>query len=1158
MPARRRTTIMGPVVTEMTPIQVLYIEDDMRQRQALAKALRRRGFKVATARSGKHGLGLAARNRYHVILTDLAVPGLKGLEVLDQIRKCRPTVPVIILTAHGGIETAAEAIRRGAYHFVLKPFEIEDIELTILQAVENGRLQQRLHEYSATLELKVAERTERLQFAYRQMAALTEVSNRFTRLLDEETLWLESCRVLTETLDFDRAGIMLIIDGKLQIECSAFAQDDPELVQDFLQAVAEERWKFPPAFYECLNQNQTVFIADLNSDPRWIHDPERPTRTKALILAPLREAGRPIGVLLGSMQHHERSMDEQDIARFEIFANIVSLTIDHIRAFQSLGRQVQERTASLEEKTRELERVNAELQAAKSDLELKNVQTQRMLDELSRSRNELQAVFDSSLSLLIFVDINNRIAACNPRVTDYFGLDPNKVVGQGIEDFIEIISNNCIDAERVRRILGELITQPRVVEEIRADIHRLNAFVLEVLRPSVRTLAPWAVPVVGRQGEHLGVFFGFSDITQLKRADEQVHAIINAAPIPLIISSYPDGEILYANEHLSALVNLTPEEMVGRPAPEFYHDPRDRIELIKMLAERGRAHREVRIKTPTGDSKWMIFTLNLTTMGDRKVIIGGLYDISQRKAMEEEVRRERNFITAVLNTAGALVIVLDADGRIVQFNRACEQISGYHASETVGRHVWDFLLLPEDVDRIKQTFADIKAERLIGRVENYWISRSGDKRLIAWNNTELLTEDGRVEFVIGTGIDITEQRAAEESLRFSEERFRGIVENANDLIYLLDQSGRFTCISPNWTNQLGHQPGELLGHPFMEMIHPDDRPRCEDCFTEMMQSLQRMSGIEYRVFHRDGSIRWQNSSISALKSETGDVRYYIGIGHDVTERKLTLDELAQAYRNLRLTQGQLVQSEKMASLGMLVAGIAHEINTPIGAVASMHNTLVRAIEKLTAFINQFSAHDPDELAKINETLRLIQDANRVIVSGTDRVVNIVRRLRSFARLDEAELKKVNIHEGLEDTLTLIHHEIKHNITLTRRFGDIPEISCFPGRLNQVFLNILINAKQAIKDKGEITISTFVRDGKVCVEIADTGVGIPEENLARIFDPGFTTKGVGVGTGLGLSICYQIIQDHRGDIQVASQVGKGTRFTIILPMNLDEILEGAPS
>src|SRR5690606_14426829 len=131
-------------------------------------------------------------------------------------------------------------------------------------------------------------------------------------------------------------------------------------------------------------------------------------------------------------------------------------------------------------------------------------------------------------------------------------------------------------------------------------------------------------------------------------------------------------------------------------------------------------------------------------------------------------------------------------------------------------------------------------------------------------------------------------------------------------------------------------------------------------------------------------------------------------------------------------------------------------------------------------------------------------------SGTDRVVNIVRRLRSFARLDEAELKKVNIHEGLEDTLTLIHHEIKHNITLTRRFGDIPEISCFPGRLNQVFLNILINAKQAIKDKGEITISTFVRDGKVCVEIADTGVGIPEENLARIFDPGFTTKGVGVG------------------------------------------------
>jgi signal transduction histidine kinase len=169
------------------------------------------------------------------------------------------------------------------------------------------------------------------------------------------------------------------------------------------------------------------------------------------------------------------------------------------------------------------------------------------------------------------------------------------------------------------------------------------------------------------------------------------------------------------------------------------------------------------------------------------------------------------------------------------------------------------------------------------------------------------------------------------------------------------------------------------------------------------------------------------------------------------------------------------------------------------------------------------------------------------------VTEIVRRLRSFARLDEAELKKVDIHEGLEDTLILIHHEIKHNITVKKDYGEIPPISVYPGRLNQVFLNILNNARQAIEGKGTVTIKTYLAQGKVHVAISDTGGGISPEDIKQVFDPGFTTKGVGVGTGLGLSICYQIIQEHKGNIKVESEKGKGTTFTVTLPMNLDEIL-----
>ena len=171
------------------------------------------------------------------------------------------------------------------------------------------------------------------------------------------------------------------------------------------------------------------------------------------------------------------------------------------------------------------------------------------------------------------------------------------------------------------------------------------------------------------------------------------------------------------------------------------------------------------------------------------------------------------------------------------------------------------------------------------------------------------------------------------------------------------------------------------------------------------------------------------------------------------------------------------------------------------------------------------------------------------------ITKIISRLRSFARLDEADLKRADIHEGLEDTLTLIHHEIKHNIKIIRNYGDIPQVFCFPGRLNQVFLNLFINSKQAIKGTGEITLPTYLKDDHLFIELSDNGIGIDKDKLKRIFDPGYTTKGVGVGTGLGLSICYQIMQDHRGQIEVESTLGKGTRFTLVIPTDLERIEHG---
>lgn len=261
-------------------------------------------------------------------------------------------------------------------------------------------------------------------------------------------------------------------------------------------------------------------------------------------------------------------------------------------------------------------------------------------------------------------------------------------------------------------------------------------------------------------------------------------------------------------------------------------------------------------------------------------------------------------------------------------------------------------------------------------------------------------------------------------------------------------------------------------------------------------------------------------------------------------------ELRSANRELRDTQAQLVQSGKMAALGRLVAGIAHEINTPVGAISGMQDNLRRAVSKLKDNLESDCSEQLAGNAVMQKSMKAIETANSVIDTATRHVTEIVKRLRSFARLDEAELQRADINECLEDTLVLLQHELRDGIEVVKDYGTLLPVVCYPGRLNQVFLNLLHNASQAIEGKGTIKISTRVIEDDVHVAIQDDGSGISEEDLQKVFDPGFTTKGVGVGTGLGLSICYQIIQDHRGRIDATSTLGEGSRFTVVLPMNVE--------
>ncbi|MEH0020293.1 MAG: response regulator [Desulfobacter sp.] len=292
--------------------------------------------------------------------------------------------------------------------------------------------------------------------------------------------------------------------------------------------------------------------------------------------------------------------------------------------------------------------------------------------------------------------------------------------------------------------------------------------------------------------------------------------------------------------------------------------------------------------------------------------------------------------------------------------------------------------------------------------------------------------------------------------------------------------------------------------------------------------------------------------------------------HYALQAKLLVknEKLDKALKDLKATQAQALQSEKMASIGQLAAGVAHEINNPIGFVGSNLDALTDYFNDYESLLDQYKIigsllenGDAGE-EKVREQLKAIREHESDIeidylkedipdllndcIDGTRRVGQIVADLKNFAHPGNDKQMLMDINKGIESTLNVVANEVKYKAKVTKDYGDIPSVEGFPQKINQVFMNIFVNAAQAIEEKGDITIKTYAEGNDVKISIADNGSGIPEENLNKIFDPFFTTKEVGKGTGLGMNIVYNIIKEHNGNIEVESEMGKGTCFTITLP------------
>jgi PAS domain S-box-containing protein len=384
-------------------------------------------------------------------------------------------------------------------------------------------------------------------------------------------------------------------------------------------------------------------------------------------------------------------------------------------------------------------------------------------------------------------------------------------------------------------------------------------------------------------------------------------------------------------------------------------------------------------------------------------------------------------------------------------------------------------------------------------------------------------------------------------------------------VFYKDLNGILLGCNDAFGQFLGREKKDIVGHTTQAFASTDNAPTITETDNKL---LRQESNLTYEANMRDGRQNPHNVLVTKAlyKDAEGRPVGIVGVLLDITEHK-------QSESALRGMERELMQSQKMASIGQLAAGVAHEINNPTGFVSSNLKTLgdyqqglkelIVEYQVLKAALKESGMAQGEALACLIEKIEaleaemdlayILEDVQSLIAEsreGTERIKRIVEDLKHFAHPGQDKVQETDINAGLSSTLNIVNNELKYKATVIREFGELPIISANPQQLNQVFANILVNAAQAIENQGEIRVRTRHADGWVEILISDTGCGIPSENLAKIFEPFFTTKEVGKGTGLGMNIAYNIVKKHKGDILVDSKAGEGTTFTIRLPVGVE--------
>ncbi len=398
--------------------------------------------------------------------------------------------------------------------------------------------------------------------------------------------------------------------------------------------------------------------------------------------------------------------------------------------------------------------------------------------------------------------------------------------------------------------------------------------------------------------------------------------------------------------------------------------------------------------------------------------------------------------------------------------------------------------------------------------------------------------------MIGSALYTKIKNPSLELLKRKENKYRGIFEHASDMLFLLSTNHKIIEVNRSARNKYRFREAQMLGKDYTDLVFSKYHKQFKNTLVTTFK------GLDVKILSRHitsfGDTFPVEVHITPISIE--DEKALLVSVRDISKR------VDDQKKNVKL-EAQLSQSEKLASIGQLAAGVAHEINNPMGFIHSNLNTMNKYLWKMKKYFSELELSKNEKSEEIDEIITDFGDAISESLDGSDRVKKIVADLKGFARTDN-KFEYVDINKGIISTLNIVNNQLKYHCKIQEDLQDIPEVYCISGNLNQVIMNLLVNAGQAIKKDGLITIKTSSDSESVFISIKDNGIGIPKEKLNQIYDPFYTSKEVGVGTGLGLSVVYDIIKKHEGSIEVFSEVGVGSEFIVTIPHKNDRYNEKA--